>query len=102
MYNDELNTGSCFVMCLRGVSFIIVIRILLHTNIIKGVASDKVQLSRISLLSKHGHALEKLRLSRTSELKTRSKPDFECLVFVEQSLAQRCWCLGSRVTFVGC
>lgn len=43
MYNYELNMGSCFVVLLfkvlRGVPFLIVIRILLHTNIIKGVAS---------------------------------------------------------------
>lgn len=49
MYNDELHTGSCFVhvllfKVLRGVSFLIVIRILLHKNIIKGVASAKYSL----------------------------------------------------------
>lgn len=46
MYNYELNMGSCFVnvllfKVLRGVFFLIVIKILLHTNIIKGVASAK-------------------------------------------------------------
>lgn len=46
MYNYELKLGSCFVnvllfKVLRGVFFLIVIKILLHTNIIKGVASAK-------------------------------------------------------------
>lgn len=46
MYNYELNMGQLFryvllFKVLRGVFFLIVIRILLHTNIIKGVASAK-------------------------------------------------------------